>query len=295
MPRGKDLDELDPLPADRYRNEPPWRWSAQNPESRYSPVEVPEDELPDTMRGRDNDDRDADHVTPDTLEVLQRRAKRKEQAEAAARTGGKLLRAGGKLLAKGAVEGSVMLAKGAKEASVQIGRYQKWVERTNAEALVRQEKEQQLAIERQKREVERRKTAMDLQREQRQLDLEERRLNIEMMREEAKFRKEFGDQFPRGGSPSQQQGSPFGFAPPQRQMEYGFGAPRQQGPSFDFAPPRQQRRMEYGFGTPAPGFRSPADIVNYGGGINLSGPGPQRPAPKKQGRKTAPSKKRSSR
>ncbi len=295
MTPGKNFDELDPLPADKYRNVAPWKWGSQNPESRYPPVEVPDDDLSDAMRGQDNDDRDARYATPDPLETLQRRAKRKEQAEAAARAGGKLLRAGGKLLAKGAVEGSVMLAKGAKEASVQIGRYQNWVERTNAEALVRQEKEQQLAIERQKREVERRKAAMDLQREQRQLDLEERRLNIEMMREEAKFRRETGDQSPRGGSPPQQQVPPFGFAPPQRQMEYGFGAPRQQGPSFEFAPPRQQRRMEYGFGTPAPGFRSPTEIVNYNGGIDLLGRGPQRPAPRNPGRKNGPPKKRSSR
>jgi hypothetical protein len=125
---------------------------------------------------------------------------------------------------------------------------------------------------------------MDLQREQRQLDLEERRLNIEMMREEAKFRRETGDQSPRGGSPPQRQVPPF-----------GFGAPRQQGPSFEFAPPRQQRRMEYGFGTPAPGFRSPTEIVNYNGGIDLLGRGPQRPAPRNPGRKNGPPKKRSSR
>jgi hypothetical protein len=277
----------------------PWKWGSQNPESRYPSVEVPkddeDDDISDTRVGRDNEDRDAMYVTPDTLDVLKSRAKRKEQVKKAAKTGGKLLRAGGSLLAKGAVEGSVMLAKGAKEASVQIGRYQKWVEQTNADLLVRQEKEQQLAIERQKREVERRKTAMDLQREQRQLDLEERRLNIEMMREEAKFRRETGDQSPRGGSPPQQQVPPFGFGTPQRQMEYGFGAPRQQGPSFDFGTPQRPRRMEYGFGTPAPEFRSPTDIVNYDGGISLFGLGGQRPAPRNPGRKNGTPKKRSSR
>lgn len=277
MPRGKDLDELDPLPMDKHYNEPPWRWSAKKPslEARYPRVKVPKEDLSDAVRsgiGRGNDDPDVDYVTPDTLEVIQRRAKRKEQAKAALRTGGQLLQAGG-----------VALAQGAKEASVQIGRYQKWVERKNAEILVQQEREQQLAIERQKREVERRKAAMELQRQQRELDLEERRLNIELMREEAKFQREFGVPAPQR-DPQRQQGPTFGFAPP-----------RQQDSPFGFGAPRQQRPMEYGFGTPAPQFRSPTDIVNYDGGINLFGPGPQRSAPRNQTPKRSSPKKRSSR
>lgn len=311
MPRGKDLDDFDPLPAERYVNEPPWRWASKKRtlEEQYPEVVAPAPDLSDNIRqsgDRDDESRLADYIDPGTLEIYQARARRKETAKTLLKRGketGKVALEKGKETGKVALEmggtalvvGGRAMVQGAQMASEGIRRYGEWVDQTNAKAIARQEREREQALERRQREVERRKTAMDLQREQRQLDLEERRINLEMMREEAKFRKEFGDQFPRGGSPSQQQGSPFGFAPPQRQMEYGFGAPRQQGPSFDFGTPQRPRQMEYRFGTPAPQFRTPADIVNYDGGINLFGPGPQRPAPKKQGRKTAPSKKRSSR
>jgi hypothetical protein len=165
------------------------------------------------------------------------------------------------------------LVQGAAAASAGLSRYAAWVERKNAEALARQEQEQKLALERRRREVERRKAAMEIQREQLELAREERRLQLEMAREEAQFRREFGDRLPQQG-PSRPQGPQFGYGLPQL------------APFLNYGP---------AFGTPAPGFRSPAEIF---GGPRVgyeSGGNPRRSAPGAPGRKKSAPKKRSPR
>lgn len=183
-----------------------------------------------------------------------------------------------------------ILVKGVAAASAGLSRYAAWVERKNAEALVRQEQEQKLALERRRREVERRKAAMEIQREQQELAREERRFQLEMAREEAKFRREFGDRLPQQGPP-QTQGPSFGFSGPQQEPS------RPQGPQFGYGLPQPAPFLNYGpaFGTPAPGFRSPAEIF---GGPRVgyeSGGNPRRSAPGAPGRKKSAPKKRSPR
>ena len=216
----------------------------------------------------------------DDLARQQRRAEQKKKAKEILQTGGRYA----------AIAGGA-LVKGAEAASSGISRYAAWVERKNAEALVRQEQEQKLALERRKREVERRKAAMEIQREQQELAREERRFQLEMAREEAKFRREFGDRLPQQGLP-QTQGPSFGFSGPQQEPsrpqgpQFGFGAPQQPKPFLNFGP---------GIGVPAPGFRSPAEIF---GGPRVgyeSGGNPRRSAPGAPGRKKSAPKKRSPR
>lgn len=198
----------------------------------------------------------------DDLARQQRRAEQKKKAKEILQTGGRYA----------AIAGGA-LVKGAEAASAGLSRYAAWVERKNAEALVRQEQEQKLALERRKREVERRKAAMEIQREQQELAREERRFQLEMAREEAKFRREFGDRLPQQG-PSRPQGPQFGYGLPQP------------APFLNYGP---------AFGTPAPGFRSPAEIF---GGPRVgyeSGGNPRRSAPGAPGRKKSAPKKRSPR
>lgn len=198
----------------------------------------------------------------DDLARQQRRAEQKQKAKEILQTGGRYA-----VMAGGA------LVQGAAAASAGLSRYAAWVERKNAEALVRQEQEQKLALERRRREVERRKAAMEIQREQQELAREERRFQLEMAREEAKFRREFGDRLPQQG-PSRPQGPQFGYGLPQP------------APFLNYGP---------AFGTPAPGFRSPAEIF---GGPRVgyeSGGNPRRSAPGAPGRKKSAPKKRSPR
>lgn len=215
----------------------------------------------------------------DDLARQQRRAEQKQKAK-------EILQAGGRY----AVMAGGALVQGAAAASAGLSRYAAWVERKNAEALVRQEQEQKLALERRKREVERRKAAMEVQREQRELAREERRFQLEMAREEAAFRRETGGATPQQGPP-QTQGPSFGFSGPQQEPSrpqgprFGFGAPQQPKPFLNFGP---------GIGVPAPGFRSPAEIFGY----NNEGRGvtnPRRSPAKKSGRATSTPKKRSPR
>jgi len=199
----------------------------------------------------------------DDLARQQRRAEQKQKAKEILQTGGRhAAMAGGALV------------RGAQMASEGIRRYSEWVAKTNAEALARQEQEQKLALERRRREVERRKAAMEIQREQLELAREERRLQLEMAREEAQFRREFGGVGPQQG-PARQQGPMF-----------GYGAPQQPAPFLNFGT---------GIGTPAPGFRSPAEIF---GGPRVgyeSGAQPRRSAPGAPGRKKSAPKRRSPR
>lgn len=213
----------------------------------------------------------------DDLARQQRRAEQKKKAKEILQTGGRYA----------AIAGGA-LVKGAEAASSGISRYAAWVERKNAEALVRQEQEQKLALERRRREVERRKAAMEIQREQQELAREERRFQLEMAREEAQFRREFGGVGPQQGPP-QPQGSLF-WGPQQE-------PPRSQGPRFGYGLPPPAPFLNYGsgFGTPAPGFRSPAEIF---GGPRVgyeSGGNPRRSAPGAPGRKKSAPKKRSPR
>jgi len=215
----------------------------------------------------------------DDLARQQRRAEQKQKAK-------EILQAGGRYAA---MAGGA-LVKGAEAASSGISRYAAWVERKNAEALVRQEQEQKLALERRKREVERRKAAMEIQREQQELAREERRFQLEMAREEAKFRREFGDRLPQQDR-APPQGSSFGFGGQHQETS------RPQGPQFGYGLPQPAPFLNYGpaFGTPAPGFRSPAEIF---GGPRVgyeSGGNPRRSAPGAPGRKKSAPKKRSPR
>lgn len=215
----------------------------------------------------------------DDLARQQRRAEQKQKAKEILQTGGRYA-----VMAGGA------LVQGAAAASAGLSRYAAWVERKNAEALVRQEQEQKLALERRRREVERRKAAMEIQREQQELAREERRLQLEMAREEAQFRREFGGVGPQQG-PARQQGPMFGYGAPQQEPS------RPQGPQFGYGLPQLAPFLNYGpaFGTPAPGFRSPAEIF---GGPRVgyeSGGNPRRSAPGAPGRKKSAPKKRSPR
>ena len=277
---GKDLDDFDMLPAERYVNEPPWRWSSKKRtlEDHYPRVAAPAPSLDD-----DSERRLADYITPDTLEIYQARARRKEAAKTLLKKGQEtaktLLKRGnetGKVaLEKGGTAlatGGRALVQGAQMASEGIRRYSEWVDKTNAKALVRQEQEQKLALERRRREVERRKAAMEIQREQQELAREERRLQLEMAREEAQFRREFGGVGPQQG-PARQQGPMF-----------GYGAPQQPASFLNFGT---------GIGTPAPGFRTPAEIVGYDGGMGL--PPSRRPASQPSRQKKRPAKNRGSR
>jgi len=210
----------------------------------------------------------------DDLARQQRRAEQKQKAKEILQTGGRYA-----VMAGGA------LVQGAAAASAGLSRYAAWVERKNAEALVRQEQEQKLALERRRREVERRKAAMEIQREQQELAREERRFQLEMAREEAKFRREFGDRLPQQG-PSRPQGPQFGYGLPQPApfLNFGYGAPQQPASFLNFGT---------GIGTPAPGFRSPAEIVGYDGGMGL--PPSRRPASQPSRQKKRPAKNRGSR
>lgn len=211
----------------------------------------------------------------DDLARQQRRAEQKQKAKEILQTGGRYA-----VMAGGA------LVQGAAAASAGLSRYAAWVERKNAEALVRQEQEQKLALERRRREVERRKAAMEIQREQQELAREERRLQLEMAREEAQFRREFGGVGPQQG-PARQQGPMFGYGAPQQPapfLNFGYRAPQQQASFLNFGT---------GIGTPAPGFRSPAEIVGYDGGMGLSPS--RRPASQPSRQKKRPAKNRGSR
>lgn len=211
----------------------------------------------------------------DDLARQQRRAEQKQKAKEILQTGGRYA-----VMAGGA------LVQGAAAASAGLSRYAAWVERKNAEALVRQEQEQKLALERRRREVERRKAAMEIQREQQELAREERRLQLEMAREEAQFRREFGGVGPQQG-PARQQGPMFGYGAPQQPapfLNFGYRAPQQQASFLNFGT---------GIGTPAPGFRSPAEIVGYDGGMGL--PPSRRPASQPSRQKKRPAKNRGSR
>ena len=292
---GKDLDDFDMLPAERYVNEPPWRWSSKKRtlEDHYPRVAAPAPSLDDD----DSERRLADYITPDTLEIYQTRARRKEAAKTLLKKGQEtaktLLKRGnetGKVaLEKGGTAlatGGRALVQGAQMASEGIRRYSEWVAKTNAEALVRQEQEQKLALERRRREVERRKAAMEIQREQQELAREERRFQLEMAREEAQFRREFGGVGPQQG-PARQQGPMFGYGAPQQPapfLNFGYRAPQQPAPFLNFGT---------GIGTPAPGFRTPAEIVGYDGGMGL--PPSRRPASQPSRQKKRPAKNRGSR
>jgi len=211
----------------------------------------------------------------DDLARQQRRAEQKQKAKEILQTGGRYA-----AMAGGA------LVKGVAAASSGLSRYAAWVERKNAEALVRQEQEQKLALERRRREVERRKAAMEIQREQQELAREERRFQLEMAREEAKFRREFGGVGPQQG-PARQQGPMFGYRAPQQQasfLNFGYRAPQQQASFLNFGT---------GIGTPAPGFRTPAEIVGYDGEMGL--PPSRRPASQPSRQKKRPAKNRGSR
>lgn len=211
----------------------------------------------------------------DDLARQQRRAEQKQKAKEILQTGGRYA-----VMAGGA------LVQGAAAASAGLSRYAAWVERKNAEALVRQEQEQKLALERRRREVERRKAAMEIQREQQELAREERRFQLEMAREEAQFRREFGGVGPQQG-PARQQGPMFGYGAPQQPapfLNFGYRAPQQQASFLNFGT---------GIGTPAPGFRTPAEIVGYDGGMDLSPS--RRPASQPSRQKKRPAKNRGSR
>jgi hypothetical protein len=220
-------------------------------------------------------------TAPPSADDLARQQRRAEQKKAK-----EILQTGGRYAA---IAGGA-LVKGAEAASSGISRYAAWVERKNAEALDRQEQEQKLALERRKREVERRKAAMEIQREQQELAREERRFQLEMAREEAKFRREFGDRLPQQGPP-QTQGPSFGFSGPQQEPS------RPQGPQFGYGLPQPAPFLNYGpaFGTPAPGFRSPAEIFSGPRVGYESGGNPRRSAPGAPGRKKSAPKKRSPR
>ena len=211
----------------------------------------------------------------DDLARQQRRAEQKQKAKEILQTGGRYA-----VMAGGA------LVQGAAAASAGLSRYAAWVERKNAEALVRQEQEQKLALERRKREVERRKAAMEVQREQRELAREERRFQLEMAREEAAFRRETGGATPQQG-PARQQEPMFGYGAPQQPapfLNFGYRAPQQPASFLNFGT---------GIGTPAPGFRTPAEIVGYDGGMAL--PPSRRPASQPSRQKKRPAKNRGSR
>jgi hypothetical protein len=200
----------------------------------------------------------------DDLARQQRRAEQKQKAKEILQTGGRYA-----VMAGGA------LVQGAAAASAGLSRYAAWVERKNAEAL-----------ERRRREVERRKAAMEIQREQQELAREERRLQLEMAREEAQFRREFGGVGPQQGPPQTQEPM-FGYGAPQRPapfLNFGYGAPQRPAPFLNFGT---------GIGTPAPGFRSPAEIVGYDGGMGL--PPSRRPASQPSRQKKRPAKNRGSR
>lgn len=129
---------------------------------------------------------------------------------------------------------------------------------------------------------------MEIQREQQELAREERRLQLEMAREEAQFRREFGGVGPQQG-PARQQGPMFGYGAPQQPapfLNFGYGAPQQPASFLNFGT---------GIGTPAPGFRTPAEIF---GGPRVgyeSGAQPRRSAPGAPGRKKSAPKKRTPR